>query len=122
MNNVLLSFEPIDLKILKTLILSLSSIILDIQFIVTKDNINILSIDEKNVTVLNMNIAKIYFNHYLCKKDKIVFNVVSKNLEKILKKCDNSILFFINETDNCIDKFPINISILVDKSYQIKLR
>ena len=53
---------------------------------------------------------------------------MSKNLEKILKKCNNSILFYINETDNCIDKFPINISIfwyrsiLVDISYQIKLR
>ena len=51
MTTVILSFEPIELKIFKTLILSLSSIILDIQFIVTKDNINILSIDEKNVTV-----------------------------------------------------------------------
>ena len=112
----------IDLKIFKVLILSLSSIILDIQFIVTQGNINILSIDEKNVTVLNMNIPKNNFNHFVCKKDKIVFNVVSKNLEKILKKCNNSILFYINETDNCIDKFPINISILVDKSYQIKLR
>ena len=104
------------------MILSLSSIILDIQFIVTKDNINILSIDEKNVTVLNMNLPKSNFNHYICKKDKIIFNVVSKNLEKILKKCNNSILFYINEQDNCVDNFPINISILVDKSYQIKLR
>ena len=119
MNNILLSFEPIDLKIFKVLILSLSSIILHIQFIVTKNNINILSIDEKNVTVLNMNLPKSNFNHFVCKKDKIISNVVSKNLEKILKKCNNSIFFYIDETDNCIDKFPINISILVDKSLNL---
>ena len=68
-----------------------------------------------------MNLPKSNFNHFVCKKDKIIFNVVSKNLEKILKKCNNSILFYINETDNCIDNFPINISMLVDKSYKIKL-
>ena len=32
------------------------------------------------------------------------------------------ILFYINEDDNCLDKYPINISILVDKSYKLKLR
>ena len=121
MNNIV-SFEPIDLKTFKVLILSLSSIILDIQFIITKDNINILSIDEKNVTVLNMNLPKSNFNHFLCKHEKVIFNIVSKNLEKILKKCNNSIFFYINEQDNCLDKYPINISILVDKSYKLKLR
>ena len=118
MNNII-SFEPIDLKTFKVLILSLSSIILDIKFIITKDNINILSIDEKNVTVLNMNLPKNNFNHFIC---KVIFNIVSKNLEKILKKCNNSILFYINEEDNCVENYPINISMLVDKSYKITLR
>lgn len=121
MNNII-SFEPIDLKTFKVLILSLSSIILDIKFIITKDNINILSIDEKNVTVLNMNLPKNNFNHFICRKDKVIFNIVSKNLEKILKKCNNSILFYINEEDNCVENYPINISMLVDKSYKITLR
>ena len=70
MNNII-SFEPIDLKTFKVLILSLSSIILDIKFIITKDNINILSIDEKNVTVLNMNLPKNNFNHFICRKDNV---------------------------------------------------
>ena len=121
MKNIV-SFEQIDLKTFKVLILSLSSIILDIQFIITKDNINILSIDEKNVTVLNMNLPKSNFNHFVCENEKVIFNIVSKNLEKILKKCNNSILFYINEEDNCLDKYPINISILIDKSYKLKLR
>ena len=121
MNNII-SFEPIDLKTFKVLILSLSSIILDIKFIITKDNINILSIDEKNVTVLNMNLPKNNFNLFICRKDKVIFNIVSKNLEKILKKCNNSILFYINEEDNCVENYPINISMLVDKSYKITLR
>ena len=121
MNNII-SFEPIDLKTFKVLILSLSSIILDIKFIITKDNINILSIDEKNVTVLNMNLPKNNFNHFIFRKDKVIFNIVSKNLEKILKKCNNSILFYINEEDNCVENYPINISMLVDKSYKITLR
>lgn len=78
-----------NIKSFKSLLSIIKDIMIDITLIITKEGINVTSLDETRNILVHIDLLSENFNDYICLVDKLMITTGSQNLYRIVSKISN---------------------------------
>lgn len=102
-NNNVLTIKTVQIAPFRTLMTALKDILLETNITFTKQGIRIINMDKSHTILAHLFLHAENFEHYECKKEKIVIGVNMFHLFKLINTIDNddTLTIYIENVDYC---------------------
>jgi len=102
-NNNVLTIKTVQIAPFRTLMTALKDILLETNITFTKQGIRIINMDKSHTILAHLFLHAENFEHYECKKEKIVIGVNMFHLFKLINTIDNddTLTIYIENADYC---------------------
>ena len=88
-NNNVLTIKTVQIAPFRTLMTALKDILLETNITFQKDGIRIINMDKSHTILVHLLLSSINFEHFECKKEKIIIGVNMFHLFKLINAIDN---------------------------------